>query len=197
MRFLSLFLSLLMLPALAFAGPYEDGIAAMGRRDYQMALKLLQPLADHGNADAAYRIGFIYYSRRDGKRDLKEAEKWYLKAAEQGNMLAEYNLGLMYANGPNGWGVKQDNAEAMKWWRKAAEQGNGSAQIQLAQTYQNGDRVKQDNAEAYFWWSIAAPDGVEVAAVAKNLSAEQKATVNKRIKEWQPVPVQAEPPSKP
>ena len=35
----------------ALAGPLEDGLAAYSSNDYQTALKLWQPLADHGNAE--------------------------------------------------------------------------------------------------------------------------------------------------
>jgi len=44
----------------ALAGPFEDGVAAYQRGDYATALRLLQPLAEHGNADAQFNLGIIY-----------------------------------------------------------------------------------------------------------------------------------------
>ena len=44
----------------AVAGPFEDAQAAHGRRDYATALRLWRPLADQGNAEAQYALGFMY-----------------------------------------------------------------------------------------------------------------------------------------
>jgi hypothetical protein len=50
----------LMMTALAetaVAGPFEDGVAAYQRGDYATALRLLRPLAEHGNANAQFNLG--------------------------------------------------------------------------------------------------------------------------------------------
>jgi hypothetical protein len=44
----------------AVAGPLDDAQAAHGRKDYATALRLWRPLADQGNAEAQYAIGFMY-----------------------------------------------------------------------------------------------------------------------------------------
>ena len=44
----------------AVAGPFEDAQAAHSRRDYATALRLWRPLADQGNAEAQYALGFMY-----------------------------------------------------------------------------------------------------------------------------------------
>ena len=43
----------------AVAGPFEDAQAAHGRSDYATALRLWRPLADQGNAEAQYALGFM------------------------------------------------------------------------------------------------------------------------------------------
>jgi TPR repeat protein len=40
----------------AMAGPLEDGEAAFQRSDYAEAMRLLRPLAEHGDANAQFRL---------------------------------------------------------------------------------------------------------------------------------------------
>lgn len=44
----------------AFAGAVEDGVAAYERGDYATALQLFRRLADQGDAEAQYNLGFVY-----------------------------------------------------------------------------------------------------------------------------------------
>jgi hypothetical protein len=44
----------------AVGGPFEDSVAAYQRGDYATALRLLDPLAEHGTADAQFNLGIIY-----------------------------------------------------------------------------------------------------------------------------------------
>jgi uncharacterized protein len=57
---LSILVLLLSFTAPLIAGEFEDGIAALNRRDYGAALRLLGPLADRGNATAQTDLGFLY-----------------------------------------------------------------------------------------------------------------------------------------
>src|ERR1039458_1428373 len=116
-----LFLSLLLLPAVAIAGQFEEGQDAYSRGDYQTALKLWMPLAEQGNAKAQSRIGWMNWYGTGVKPDTAEARKWYRRAAEQGDARSQFNLGLMYWWGIGG--VTQDYAEAATWYRKAADRG--------------------------------------------------------------------------
>jgi hypothetical protein len=50
-------LAMFLAAGFATAGPLEDGTAAYDRRDYAGALRLLLPLAEHGNARAQAKIG--------------------------------------------------------------------------------------------------------------------------------------------
>ena len=108
------------------AGPFEDGLAAWERGEYETALKLLRPLAEQGDAKAQHKLGLMYNNGQGVPQDYVEAVKWYRMAAERCMAEAQYNLGIMYANG---LGVPQDYAEVVKWWRLAAEQGVAEAQF--------------------------------------------------------------------
>jgi hypothetical protein len=41
------------------AGPLEDADAAIKRRDYATAVRLIHPLAEQGNANAQYKLGVV------------------------------------------------------------------------------------------------------------------------------------------
>ena len=91
-----------IVPAIAFAGLLEEGKVAQQRGDYSAALKLLQPLADQGNAEAESEIANLYESGSWNSRDEAEALKWYLKAGNHGDKYAQLRLGTYYEWG-YGW----------------------------------------------------------------------------------------------
>lgn len=140
----------------AVAGPFEDAQAAHGRKDYATALRLWRPLADQGNAEAQYAIGFMYAGGQGVRRNNAEAAKWWRLAADQGNTFAQYNLGTLYDNGE---GVPQNKAEALKLYYLAAERGNAGAQFSVGLLYFAGVAVPENRIEAAKWWRRAADQG--------------------------------------
>lgn len=74
-----------------------------GDRKYAWAARYFHESAEKGNAEAQYRLGFMY-DEGLAEKYLNEHEylkwygalKWYQKAAEQENANAEYRLGRMY-----------------------------------------------------------------------------------------------------
>ena len=78
--------------------------SAVGQGSYAANADLTEFLrvkkeAEHGDADAQYNLGLMYYNGQGIDQDYREAVKWYQKAAEQGNADAQNNLGLMYNKG--------------------------------------------------------------------------------------------------
>ena len=108
----------------AFAGPFEDLMAAYDRGDYATTLQLLRPLAERGDPQAQNGLGAMYYNGKGVAKDFKEAVKWYRLAAAQGNISAQVNLGSMYYEGE---GVTEDLIRAHIWLNIAATQGNPNA----------------------------------------------------------------------
>ena len=122
--------------------------------------------AEQGDADAQFRLGFMYLEGRGVQQDDGEAVKLFGQAAEQGHAAAQNNLGAMYYNGR---GVQQDDEGAVKWYRLAAEQGDATAQNNLGGMYKYGRGIRQDSAEAVKWYRLAAEQGH--AAAQNNLGA--------------------------
>ena len=64
---------------------YADGWAAFQRGDYATALREWLPLAEQGDVDAQFILGYIYERGEGVPQNGAEAVKWYRKAAEQGD----------------------------------------------------------------------------------------------------------------
>ena len=66
------------------AGPLEDANAAIKRRDYATAVRLIRPLAEHGDANAQYNLGVLYDNGLGVPQDRVRAYMWLNLAAMQG-----------------------------------------------------------------------------------------------------------------
>src|SRR5579871_2086172 len=78
---------LVVTPALmggAVAGPLEDGTAAIRHGDYTTAVRLAEPLAERGDAEAEYNLGFMYAVGQGVMQDFVRAYLWLNLAAAQG-----------------------------------------------------------------------------------------------------------------
>lgn len=67
----------------AVAGPYEDGWAAYQRGDYATALRFFRPLAEKGNADAQFNLGYMYANGQGVPQDYVQAHMWVNLAASR------------------------------------------------------------------------------------------------------------------
>jgi len=68
----------------AVAGPLDDADAAIKRRDYATALRIIRPLAERGDANAQYNLGVFYDNGLGVPRDRIRAYMWLDLAAMQG-----------------------------------------------------------------------------------------------------------------
>lgn len=69
----------------AMADPMERGILAFLQGDNDVALQVFRPLADGGNKDAQYQLGYMYQTGTGVNKNATEALKWYEMAAKQGH----------------------------------------------------------------------------------------------------------------
>ncbi len=154
----SVVLSACLLPALA--DPLQDGMAAVHRKDYPVAFRLLEPLARAGNASAQLQVGLLHYHGHGVRESDAQAMYWFDLAARQGLAEAQFNLGNMYAYGladpPSG---ADPNRLAAQWYFEAARQGHAQAQYSLGILFLTGTGVVQDPDEAARWIGRAAAQG--------------------------------------
>ena len=68
----------------AAEGPLEDAEAAIKRRDYTTAARIIRPLAETGDATAQYNLGVFYDNGLGVPQDKVSAYLWFSLAAAQG-----------------------------------------------------------------------------------------------------------------
>lgn len=116
-------------------GPAE-GQKAYDAGDYARAMRLWLPLAEQGNRDAQFGVGYMYDKGLGTPADPAEAASWYRKAAEQGHHEAQYDLAVLYHTARDGW--EPDLERAAEWYLAASENGNAEAQYQAGKFYFRG-----------------------------------------------------------
>jgi len=76
----------------AIADPMERGILAFLKGDNSTALQVFRPLADNGNMEAQYHLGYMYQTGTGVVESPAEAMKWYQLAAKQGHRSASVQV---------------------------------------------------------------------------------------------------------
>lgn len=153
-------MSVLLCPIVARAAPIDDALQAVQRKDYATAVRLLQPLAEAGDARAQVQLGTLYYHGHGVPEDDALALQWYDRAARQGQAQAQYLLANLYAFGHAGVPEGHDAMRvAAQWYFEAARQGHMDAQYSLGLLFLAGSGVTQNAAEARKWFGRAARQG--------------------------------------
>lgn len=112
----STFLAFLAFAALipaARADALEDANKAYYKREYETAFDLFKPLAEQGNAEAEYRVGWMYMYGLGIYRSYPDAIDWLTKAANQGVPEATHQVAQMY---DLGLGVEKNNVISYMWY---------------------------------------------------------------------------------
>jgi GAF domain/Sel1 repeat/PilZ domain len=104
-----------------------EAAAPVARRQVK-SLGDLQRLADHGDADAQWKLGVRYHDGEGVPRDDARAMQWFLRAAEQGHVMAQATLGAYYWAGR---GVTPDLSKAYFWSLLAFSQGDDNSRSRL------------------------------------------------------------------
>ncbi|MGB3693603.1 MAG: tetratricopeptide repeat protein [Spirulinaceae cyanobacterium] len=100
---------------------FQEGLRAFESKDYQKAFRLLEPIAETGNAEAQCIIANMYQLGMGRNRDIFQAVNWYKKASENGYGVASNNLGGIFLTGDDG--IEVDQSEAKEWYSLARKQG--------------------------------------------------------------------------
>jgi TPR repeat protein len=76
----------------AFAGPWEDGMAAYNRGDYVPAMRVFRTLAEQGNAKAQNVLGVMFRRGEGVPKNPARAHMWLSFAAKRGDAGAKSEL---------------------------------------------------------------------------------------------------------
>jgi TPR repeat protein len=183
-------------PAAGLAQSVKTGIEAWQSAQYEAAVTIWRPLAEVGDADAAFNLGQAYRLGRGVPANLPLAQTWFERAARKGHVDAQTTLGLMLYDMGNRVG-------ALRWLKSAAERNEPRALLIYGTALYNGDAVARDPVLAYAYVSRAAAQGLEpaqrtLAEMDRMLPIEQRreglALAQAKAAEPRPEP-QAEPPA--
>ncbi|HZC37765.1 MAG TPA: SPOR domain-containing protein [Sphingomicrobium sp.] len=134
----------------------KAGIEAWQHADYAAAVAIWRPLAEKGDADAAFNLGQAYRLGRGVPTNIAAATTWFQRAAAKGHVDAETTLGLLlFENG--------DQAGGLRWLKAAADKGEPRALLVYGTALVNGDGVKRDPVLGYAFVSRAAAQGLAPA----------------------------------
>lgn len=140
----------------ASAQSVRAGIEAWQKGDTAGAVAIWRPLAEKGDADAAFNLGQAYRLGRGVPLDLAQAQSWLERAARKGHVDAQTTLGLLlFQNG--------NRLAGMRWLNEAAEAGEPRALLMVGTAMYNGDGIRRDPVRAYAYVSRAAAQGLAPA----------------------------------
>lgn len=156
---------------------FVQGCRAFAKGQYVGAISAWKDASDKGHAEAAVRLGDIFFEGVGVLRSLADAKHWYGVAAERGVARAQLRVAELClvddkapravkadspiaALCPHGVALQRDDVMARHWARAAAEQGESSAQALLGYLLSSGHGGERDYKEAEYWYRQAAKDGV-------------------------------------
>ena len=124
MRTLLLALAIGIAPLPASAQTVRAGIDAWQKGEAAAALGIWRPLAEKGDADAAFNLGQAYRLGKGVPLDLAQAQSWLERAARKGHVDAAATLGLLlFQNG--------NRVSGMRWLKAAAQAGEPRALLMV------------------------------------------------------------------
>ncbi|HEC28735.1 MAG TPA: hypothetical protein ENI65_04005 [Gammaproteobacteria bacterium] len=74
---------------------FNKARSAFKSGNFKTAVTLFEPLADNGNADAQYTMGYLYYHGKGVDRNLVKAMEWFTLSAKQGQLDAITAISLI------------------------------------------------------------------------------------------------------
>ena len=160
------------------ASGLDDAVNAMRTGDFAEAYCIMRPLADAGDADAQYNIGWMYLNGYGLRVNDSLALEWWKKASEQGNADASFSIGMLYSLG-DGEVLKNTN-RAIDYYLLAAKTGQEDAvSILVSMMLINNKFIRsrlheiiQNNASQY---------GVNRRVKARKLNARKSPTTESKV----------------
>ncbi len=135
---LILILPVLVVPLKAGAeSDFEMANRAMHAGDPAEAYFLMRRLAEDGDTEAAYYLGWMYHEGKGLQADDLKAVQWWETAAQEDHIEALMALGLLYQKG--GVKVDADTDRAVEYFLLAAAAGEEDARLNIAALLLRGD----------------------------------------------------------
>jgi len=133
-------------------GPAKPALDAFRAGEHEKALKLAEPLAATGNADALYLLGFANESGKGVAPSREKALEYYRKAAAAGHNDSIYRLSFLLLASEK----QEDRKQAGELLEKAAKTDPAVAGRILGEAWLRGGlSEKPDYDKALEWWTAS------------------------------------------
>jgi TPR repeat protein len=137
-------------------GPAKEAMEAFQAGRHAKAVELAKPLADQGNADALYLLGFASESGKGLEASRDKALEYYRKAAAAKQKDAVYRLSFILLASEK----EEEREQAREALETAAKDDPAVAGRILGEAYLRGRLTPTpDPDKAIFWWKKAADAG--------------------------------------
>jgi TPR repeat protein len=160
------------------ANDLDDAVDAMRTGDFAEAYCIMRPLAEAGDADAQYNIGWMYMNGYGLRVNDSLALEWWKEASEQGHSDASFSIGMLYSLGEGE--VSKDTNEAIDYYLIAADEKHEDAiAILKSMMLRNDNFVRErlhsiiSNRETLF--------GIERQIKAKKLNARKGPSTETKV----------------
>ena len=120
-----LFISLTTFSTIAGSTALDDAVTAMRTGDFAEAYCIMRPLAERGDADAQYNIGWMYLNGYGLRVNDTLALEWWNKASSQGHVDASFSIAMLYSLGDGN--VPKNSKKAIDFYLLAVKQGHEDA----------------------------------------------------------------------
>ncbi len=141
-----LFIASLISSVGAVANDLDDAVEAMRTGDFAVAYCIMRPLAEAGDADAQYNIGWMYLNGYGLRVNDSLALDWWEKASAQGNADASFSIGMLYSLGEGA--VPKNPDKAIDYYLLSAIAGQEDAVISLQSMMLRNDEPMNDRMHA-------------------------------------------------
>lgn len=137
-------------------GPMKTALAAFNEGRHVKAIDIARPLAEKGNGDALFLMGYAHENGQGVEASREKALDYYEKASKAGQKDATYRLALIHLSSKE----KSERAKGVKILEDAAKQDPANAGRILGEAYIKGmvdDQANFDQAAS--WWGKASEAG--------------------------------------
>ena len=160
------------------ADDLDDAVDAMRSGDFAEAYCIMRPLAEAGDADAQYNIGWMYMNGYGLRVNDSLALEWWKEASEQGHSDASFSIGMLYSLGEGE--VSKDTNEAIDYYLIAADEKHEDAIAILKSMMLRNDKFVRErlhsivsNRETLF--------GIERQIKARKLNARKGPSTETKV----------------
>ncbi len=137
-------------------GPAKAAMDAFRDGRHAKAVELATPLAEKGNADALYLLGFSHETGQGSEASRDKALEYYRKAADAKHKDAAYRLSFILLASDK----EEEREQARKALEAAAQDDTAVAGRILGEAYLRGRLTPTaDPDKAVFWWKRAGDAG--------------------------------------